>query len=137
MILEHVANTAIKQIKEKEFLSGKYEESGAILAKSFLTFYEVYIDEEDEGEFRVVAWARWDTFHNKGWTKRPPSKFGAGVPSRENEDDFLAWELCSDTTPQEYDIPFTVYEDGSATLQLNENVTLSFEKSSFDFDDFQ
>ena len=62
---------------------------------------------------------------------------GAGVPSRENEDDFLAWELCSDTTPQEYDIPFTVYEDGSATLQLNENVTLSFEKSSFDFDDFQ
>ena len=122
---------------KREFLAGEYEETGAVIAKSFLTFYEVEIGEEDEAEFKVICWMRWDTYKNKGWKTRPPSEIWVGLPSRENEDDFLAWEMCSEFTPQEYDIPFTVYEDGSATLQINENVTLSFEKSSFDFDDFQ
>ena len=41
---------------------GEYTESGARIQKSHYTFYEARLGNEDEGDYEVIAWARWETF---------------------------------------------------------------------------
>ena len=78
-----------------------------------------------------MAWARWNTKNNKGWTQRLPAKFGVGYPT--SEEAKLAFEMCQEYTPQDYDLDFTVFEDGSGQLKINENVTIKFEVGSYNF----
>ena len=120
----------------KSFLSpaGEYQEHGSIEKKSFYTFFEILKPPAEDGIYVIVAWARWDTDKNKGWTQRPPAEYGPGLPN--SEDGKLAFELCQDNPPQEHNLDFIVSENGSGQLKINENVTLEFEAGSFNFSDF-
>ena len=115
--------------KIREIPVGGYRESGARIQKSHYTFYEARLGNEDEGDYEVIAWARWETFFNTGWTHMPPADFGLGLP--ESEDGRLAWEVSAENTPQEYEMRLTVFEDFSGQLQINKTVSLDFPKGSF------
>ena len=123
-------------ISMKRFISptGEYQEHGGIQKKSFYTFYEILKPPAEEGIYVIVAWARWDTYKDEAWNQRQPADYGHGFPN--SEEGKLAFEVCQAPSPSEHNMDFIVYEDGSAELKINENVTLEFEAESFNFFEF-
>ena len=113
---------------------GEYQEKGAVHEDSFYTFYEILMPPAENGIYEIVAWARWNKKNNKGWTQRLPAEYGNGLPI--SEEGKLAFEMCQEHTPQDYDLDFIVAEDGSGQLKINENVTIEFEAGSFKFSCF-
>ena len=116
----------------KRFISpaGEYQENGAVHKDSFYTFYEILMPPAENGIYEIVAWARWNT-EVEGWAQHLPPEFRVGYPT--SEEAKLAFEMCQENTPQEHNLDFTVFEDGSGQLKINENVTIKFEPGSYNF----
>ena len=96
--------------------------TGALRKSHSTHFMRILKPPAEEGIYEIVAWARWDTYKNKGWTQRPPAEYGTGLPN--SEEGKLVFEQCQDRPPQEHDLDFIVSEDGSGQLKINEFVTV-------------
>ena len=106
----------------KKFFAGEYHHYTFERKKDAdYYFYEIITEDDD---IVVVSWLRYD------------GEYGVGIPDQnEDEDGWIAWQCEADSPPdpEYYDIPFFVYEDGSAVLHTSDS-TLTFDAGSFEYE---